>query len=358
MNRNSPNLVYVGKKIAAVLVAAGVLLCSVAFGQTIPNPSFETDNFTIYPGLVSDNGAITGWTVDNSSRAGLNPAGGASLYADNGTVPDGTKVAFMQSGVALSTTMSGLTAGQRYIVTFRANSQTPALPDEFPNVHVTAAGQDVWALALTNVGGVNPYFHLAFEFDATATTETLSVANDSVYETAVLLDDFRIAASTGKWTVAAWNDDTDSGVDASYIYTHAYSFGSAASPIINAIQFTGVAGANPAVAGQFSTTNFGNVYTAADDNNITGNSSVLADQFVYQGGDLSNAFQTIVITGLTSGKQYVATFYTAGWDDPSLTIRWVTLNAGNDYLTVNQDMFGNNNGVRFCTITPRMRPER
>ena len=30
--------------------------------QTIPNPGFETDSFTVFPGYVSGNGPITGWT--------------------------------------------------------------------------------------------------------------------------------------------------------------------------------------------------------------------------------------------------------------------------------------------------------
>src|SRR5512133_2184817 len=278
---------------AALAAAAGLFLCSSAVGQTIPNPSFEANTFNTYPGFISDNASITGWTVDNPSRAGLNPAGGASLYADNGTVPDGNQVAFLQSGATLSTTMSGLTTGQKYLVTFRANSQTPASPGEFPNVHVSAASQAVWNITYTNLGGANPYGYLAFEFTATAATENLSVANDSIYETALLLDDFRIAVSAGKWTVDQWNDDTDSGVDPSYVYTHAYSFGSTASPVINSILFTGIGGPNPVVPGVFSTTNLGSVYGAPDDNNVTGNSSVLADTFVYHGGDISTKFVTI-----------------------------------------------------------------
>jgi hypothetical protein len=349
MKTNSIKRDFRCTKTVAIIAIAGALVSAAAIGQTIPNPSFETDNFAIYPGMVADNGPITGWTVSDPGRAGLNPAGGGSLYADNGAVPDGTKVAFVVAGqqgpVTLSTTMSGLTAGQKYIVTFRANAQTPIEAAALPIVHVTAAGQEIWSMICVDRKEANPYGYLAFEFTATAATEPLSIANDSLYDTALLVDDFKIAPSTGKWTIAAWNDDASSGVDPSFTYTHAYSFGSTASPFINAIQFTGIGGINPSVAGRFSTANFGNVFGDPDANNFTGNSSVLADTFIYQGGDISNRFQTIVISGLTSGKEYVATLYTVAWENASTGTRWMTLEADGNYFTVNQDTFNDNNGI-------------
>ena len=86
-----------------------------ALGQTIPNPSFEANSFTTYPGYISVNAPITGWTANPADEVGLNPAGGQSPFADNGAIPDGTNVAFIQAGSAvdsqqgsLSTTISGL----------------------------------------------------------------------------------------------------------------------------------------------------------------------------------------------------------------------------------------------------------
>ncbi|MEO6035232.1 MAG: hypothetical protein ABIQ35_08260, partial [Verrucomicrobiota bacterium] len=69
------------------------------FAATIPNPSFEADNFTVSPGYVSGNSPITGWTNNNPARVGINPSGG-SPFADNGTIPAGSKVAFIQSSAA------------------------------------------------------------------------------------------------------------------------------------------------------------------------------------------------------------------------------------------------------------------
>ena len=75
-----------------------MVLCRAALGQTIPNPSFEADTFTVSPGYVSGQtpAAITGWTADPTDHVGLNPAGGLSPFANNGIIPDGTNVAFIE----------------------------------------------------------------------------------------------------------------------------------------------------------------------------------------------------------------------------------------------------------------------
>ena len=67
--------------------------------QTIPNPSFEVDSYASGVGYASQNGGvITGWTMSNPSSIGLNLSGtnNPGLFADNGAIPDGTNVAFVQ----------------------------------------------------------------------------------------------------------------------------------------------------------------------------------------------------------------------------------------------------------------------
>ena len=76
---------------AALLFAGGLGVQA----QTITNPSFEADTFGNFPGYISGNGPITGWTAGNNSRAGLNPGGGTP-FADNGVIPAGANVAFIQ----------------------------------------------------------------------------------------------------------------------------------------------------------------------------------------------------------------------------------------------------------------------
>ncbi|MFN7564392.1 MAG: hypothetical protein ACK5TH_21655, partial [Prosthecobacter sp.] len=105
---------------ATIRLLAFLLLHMVLQAQTIPNPSFEAQAFTVWPGYASGNGgAITGWTFQGN--AGLNPAAG-NPFADNGTVPHGTNVAFLQSigdmDTQLTTTITGLTVGAVYRVGF------------------------------------------------------------------------------------------------------------------------------------------------------------------------------------------------------------------------------------------------
>jgi hypothetical protein len=87
----------------------------------IPNPGFEADSFTTAPGHADANGgAISGWTY--TGNAGLSPTAGDSSLANNGAVPQGERVAFLQSGATaatLATTLTGLTPGHTYTVSFR-----------------------------------------------------------------------------------------------------------------------------------------------------------------------------------------------------------------------------------------------
>src|SRR6266498_4927844 len=118
------------------------LLCHTVFAQSIPNPSFEANTFTVSPGYISSNAPITGWTGTPPERVGLNPSGG-SPFANNGAIPAGNNVAFLQANVTdpgtpstLSTTISGLGVGTKYKVTFRANARNT----NTPNVKVYIAG--------------------------------------------------------------------------------------------------------------------------------------------------------------------------------------------------------------------------
>ena len=326
------------------LAAALLSLASMSMAQTIPNPSFETDVFSVAPGYVSDNAAITGWTTDNPGAVGLNPAGGDSSIANNGAVPQGNNVAFVVSGATLSTTISGLTAGKVYKVTLQMN----ATAGQSPILRANVDGSDLITLNVYPVGAAGttrPYEYLAFEFTAAATTATLAFSNDAPDGTSTLLiDNLTIAESPGRWQVSQWSDDATSGVDNQFVYTHAYSFGSAASPLVNGILFTGVGGANPRVTDRFAATHFGNVFNN-DANNISGGSAALARDFIYSGANVdSGDYQTITVTNLTPGTEYVVTIYTVGWENPTTSARWATFSVGEDRLTINQDQFGDNNG--------------
>jgi Immunoglobulin I-set domain/Protein of unknown function (DUF642) len=331
------------KALAVLGAATAVLICQTTRAQTITNPSFEANTYTVAPGYISDNSPITGWTADNPSGAGLNPAGGTSQFADNGAIPDGKNVAFISGGTTLSTTITGLTAGKIYKLMFQANAPS----NNLPVLRVSVNSQELLALTVYTAGGTGPYGYLALEFTATATSAKLGLFNDATSDQTLLVDNFTVALSSGKWVVSAWTGDADSGIDSQYVYTHAYSFGTTLNAVINGVAFTGVGGTNPSVSNKFSTVFLGNVFNN-DANNITGDSAALAKDFIYSGANVSaGSFETITIEGLTPGTNYVATIYSCGFDDPSTTIRWATLSYGQDRLTFNQDQFGNNNGTHM-----------
>ena len=69
---------------------AGVILLALALApagaQTIPNPSFETNSFTVFPGYLDKSGGINSWVATGTTRVGLNLANG-SPFANNGATP-------------------------------------------------------------------------------------------------------------------------------------------------------------------------------------------------------------------------------------------------------------------------------
>ncbi|HOY57972.1 MAG TPA: immunoglobulin domain-containing protein [Verrucomicrobiota bacterium] len=102
------------------------------------------------------------------------------------------------------------------------------------------------------------------------------------------------------------------------------------------------------MTGKFSTTFLGNVFNDDNDAALSGGSQLLGRDFVYSGASVTaGSYQSIKIDGLTEGVEYIATIYSVGFDNPGPTIRWATFSVGEDRLTVNQDQFGNNAGIRL-----------
>lgn len=317
------------------------------FAQTIPNPSFETDTFTVFPGYVSGNApGITGWTGSPTNRFGLNPAAG-NPFADNGTVPQGTNVAFIQGTASetiteLRTDITGLTSGQKYRLNFRATvrANTAAL---LANLSVTIGDETLLAADVVPVNGNAPYHYVYLDFTATAATESLILRNNQITgDTTIVVDDFTIAAAPAApadWTVnAEWYDDDSSGVDPTYKYTHAYTFGTATATSINGIPFKAVDGITPSETGKFMLT--GMTATLVNDNNnaLSGNSQGLTTTFVYGGNP-----GVLTLQGLTPGKSYVVTFYSTGWEDQGK--RPVMFADGTNRFHADQDTAGVNNGI-------------
>ncbi|MBB6086698.1 hypothetical protein [Wenzhouxiangella marina] len=172
-------------------------------GPQIQNPSFELNGFSVYPGYARDNGPVIGWTGGAIDTSGLNPiSDGQSPFADNGAIPAGSQVGFLQSlalvDATLSTTIAGLEIGSTYRVVFRANARSSGsvqirvlIDGDTMNSALNGGAPQPFQI-IAPVGGLNPYHRLAFVFTASAISQTLTIVNEESSDRTVLLDDFQV----------------------------------------------------------------------------------------------------------------------------------------------------------------------
>ena len=106
-----------------------VFLPSMAFSNPVVlNPSFELGPFTALNGREfiggHNPGGITGWLHSNLTTgvSGDAPSPYVRVLADNGSIPDGEKVAFIQGNGSLRQLIAGLTPLATYQVTYFENA--------------------------------------------------------------------------------------------------------------------------------------------------------------------------------------------------------------------------------------------
>jgi hypothetical protein len=81
----------------------------------VRNPSFEAN----YNTAGAHYSAITGWDVTGGT--GVNESTGP--FADNGTIPDQSRAAFLQGAASVSQTIAGLVPGKKYWLQYRYNAR-------------------------------------------------------------------------------------------------------------------------------------------------------------------------------------------------------------------------------------------
>jgi hypothetical protein len=189
----------------AVLLAG---LATLAAGAPqLTNPSFEVDRYSKWPGYARHNGgAITGW----EGVSGINPLwrnpeaqqGPDAPFLDNGKIPHGKQLAFIQGPGKLSQRLSGLEAGRRYQVTYRENARVhrPSETAEWPRLRVLLGEQVIVSAhkvtPVTRKGDFSaPFYRVESgqftpprDGDYELRFETLQSSSSTV-----LLDDVRIA---------------------------------------------------------------------------------------------------------------------------------------------------------------------
>ncbi|MBK1882573.1 immunoglobulin domain-containing protein [Luteolibacter pohnpeiensis] len=325
--------------------------------QTIENPSFEADAFSTAQGAISDNGNITGWVGSPTDRVGISSTSQTGTYADNGTIPDGNNVAFLKSGLdgvptTLSTTITGLTPGETYKVTFRANASYGTF-NNLPNLILSTDGETpsgdtnvgmLVSRVSDNAGDANPYHTIAYEFIATQSSHTLTLTNNKYSDgDTLLVDDFKIAVSSKAWAFRSWYGDADSGIQNNYEYTHAYTFNNHTSPIINNVQFTGLPEWNNPPNADI----VGLIYRVGpiiSNLEYPSGSIEIAETFRYDTD--SNDNLSITLNGLEPNTKYVFSLYGMGWG--AVGERASTFSSsvpGSDSLTVDLNQYGDLNGL-------------
>ncbi|MEN6498501.1 MAG: LamG domain-containing protein [Thermoguttaceae bacterium] len=168
----------------------------------VTNGSFERDTFANWPGYISGNAKLSHWTTSTEDRVGLSPSTNAGpngeaqdTFANNGLIPDGNQVAFLQSTanqVSLTQSVSGFDPGQQYLVVYRENARAGKAK---PDVSVTLGGQTVvTSHAVTPVEAeksfTKPYRYIASSlFTASGATHDLQfTAANATADSAALID--------------------------------------------------------------------------------------------------------------------------------------------------------------------------
>jgi hypothetical protein len=144
---------------------------------------------------------------------------------------------------------------------------------------------------------------------------------------------YSVAVVRSPFTYAAWTDDADSGITSASPYTVAVNLGGAGATVNGvAFQASTLSGTNFSISGGVSTYNGGSP-------NITGSSLALGADFIYDGNP-----RTVTLMNLTPGKTYETTFFSFGWDASGRT---ETFASGSDSRVIDQDAYGNGNGIRI-----------
>lgn len=154
---------------------------------TVANPSFEASGDIMVDGFPTDGittTAIAGWEV--SGTYGINKTDGSQPYANNGTPPEQDHVAVLGDAGSFSQTVSGITPGKPYQISFAYNAQSGTTP----HLQVKVGDAVVYEENVTAVGGANPYRTKTVEFTATDFSARITFAQTGTG--VLLLDDVKV----------------------------------------------------------------------------------------------------------------------------------------------------------------------
>jgi hypothetical protein len=167
----------------------------------IQNASFEAETFSVSPGYVSGNGAITAWsTFENGlpggdARIGINTPGALDPFANNGMVPVGNNVAFIRGGLrSLAQDIHGLTPGEHYLLSYRENGRSPTTPIGSATLGGIEVVPQHDVAAVDSLDGFTQPYHVQVGgiFTAAASTAQLKLSNHAGIGDSILYDDVHL----------------------------------------------------------------------------------------------------------------------------------------------------------------------
>jgi hypothetical protein len=162
----------------ALLLA--LLFVARAFGADsilINNPSFQADVFPTFPGYLggSNPATITGWAATGGAGINGSDLGAGVPFADNGAIPDNTRLAFIQGPGSLVQTLPGFEVGQRYWLQVFFNARNCC--GDVPVVSVSLGGQALLTeQVLSPVGGTSQWYFVNLPWTATAASAQLVIS--------------------------------------------------------------------------------------------------------------------------------------------------------------------------------------
>ncbi|MBI4583822.1 MAG: hypothetical protein HY717_07345 [Planctomycetes bacterium] len=128
---------------------------------------------------------LAGWAA--AGQYGISLAGGA--FADNGAIPDQDLVGILVgAGSSFTQTISGLTAGTSYDLSFAYNARS----GPGPHLQVKVDDAALFEEDVTPVGGANPYHTRTVSFTAAGAAAVIAFAQTAKSDATLLLDDVRV----------------------------------------------------------------------------------------------------------------------------------------------------------------------
>ncbi|HEY2825680.1 MAG TPA: kelch repeat-containing protein, partial [Gemmatimonadales bacterium] len=330
----------------------GTLLATlVASAQTPPVISSFTPNTSGVGATVTITGAnLAGATAVTFGGVAASSFTVTSERQITATVPWGAGI----GPITVSTPGGTAISSGNYTVTYPAATITSFSPASGPSyLEVDIQGTNLDSISTVKFNGVSAQFstlsstYIEAWVPAGATTGPVTLSNPSG-GTVTSTGNFTVlTGSTGTWSTTAWTGDSTTGIpatdsNATGFLKDAIHFGSTTDATVNGRTVRGglyvvyniepysylLVDQNPALA------NTTNNLTA-----LGGSGSALLAASFYYGDDP----EIYVLQNLTVGKKYRASFFSVAFDPSG---RLVDFGAGNDHLTVDQDQFGQGNGIR------------